>query len=120
MPRRPATSSTRRRTSLAGTRLMVSGSAMFSRAVRVSSRLESWKMKPSCSRRKRASFWLFIRVTSAPLMTTCPEVTASMVDTQLSSVDLPDPEAPMMPRKSPLFTVNETSLSARVTFERVP
>ena len=93
---------------------------MFSRAVRVSSRFESWKMNPSCSRRKRVSLSDFKRVTSAPLMTTLPLVTVSMVDTQLSSVDLPEPEAPIMPTNSPLFTVNDTSASARVTLLRLP
>ena len=78
---------------------------MFSRAVRVSSRLESWKMKPSCSRRKRVSLSCFSRVTSAPLITTLPLVTVSMVDTQLSSVDLPEPDAPMMPTNLSLIHI---------------
>ncbi|VWL90074.1 Uncharacterised protein [Collinsella intestinalis] len=77
-------------------------------------------MKPSCSRRKRVSLACFMRVTSAPLMTTLPLVTVSMVDTQLSRVDLPDPEAPMMPTNSPLSTAKDTSANARVTLLRLP
>ena len=69
---------------------------------------------------KRVSLADFIAVTSAPLTSTFPLVTASMVDTQLSSVDLPEPEAPMMPTNSPRITVNDTSASARVTLLREP
>ncbi len=50
---------------------------------------------------------------------TLPLVTVSMVDTQLSRVDLPDPEAPMMPTNSPLSTAKDTSANARVTFLRL-
>ena len=49
-----------------------------------------------------------------------PLVALSMVDTQLSNVDLPEPEAPMMPTNSPRLTVKLTSLSARVTLPSAP
>ena len=104
----------------AGSPFTVSASAMFSKPVSVSSRFESWKMKPSCSRRNFVSWRDFRRVTSSPLTSTAPPVTLSMVETQLSSVDLPEPEAPMMPTKSPFATVNETSRSACVTLLRLP
>lgn len=43
-----------------------------------------------------------------------------MVETQLSSVDLPEPEAPMIETNSPARTSNETSASARVTAPAEP
>ena len=88
MDRRAATSCTRVEISAEFTRAMVSGRAMFSRAVSVSSRLESWKIKPSSSRRNCESLACFMRVTSWPLMRIVPLVALSMVETQLSNVDL--------------------------------
>ena len=61
-----------------------------------------------------------MRVTSCPLMRMVPLVALSMVETQLSNVDLPEPEAPMMPTNSPRLTVKLTSLSARVTLPSAP
>ena len=120
MPRRAAVSSTRPSTSPAGTRAMVSGRATFSRAVRVSSRLEFWKMKPSFSRRNFVSERPRSPVTSRPPTSTWPLVGVSMVEMQLSSVDLPEPEAPMIETSSPAQTSNETSASARVVAPRPP
>ena len=57
---------------------------------------------------------------SSPFTSTLPLVTASIVETQLSSVDLPEPEAPMMPTNSPAATSNETSRRACVTLLRLP
>ena len=53
-------------------------------------------------------------VTSAPRTRPWPLVAVSMVETQLSSVDLPEPEAPMMPTNSPSRTSKLTSARARV------
>ncbi len=61
-----------------------------------------------------------MRVTSCPLMRMVPLVALSMVETQLSNVDLPEPEAPMMPTNSPRLTVKLASLSARVTLPSAP
>ena len=77
-------------------------------------------MNPSCSRRNLVSCWLLSLVTSSPFTITLPLVTLSMVETQLSNVDLPEPDAPMMPTKSPWLTVKETSRSACVTLLRLP
>ena len=114
MPRVDAMAIMRAEISPAGTRPMVRGSAMFSRQVSVSSRLEFWKTKPSSSRRKSAKARDFSFVTSCPLIKTVPEVGASMVAMQLSSVVLPEPDAPMMPTKSPFSADRLTPASARV------
>ena len=88
---------------------------MFSKPVSVSIRLESWKMKPSSSRRNFASSALRRRVMSRPPSVMAPDVTESMVATQFSSVDLPEPDGPMMATNSPLRTDSDTSSSAVVT-----
>ena len=93
---------------------------MFSKPVSVSSRLQSWKMKPSLSRRKRDRAAPRSAVTSVPSTVMEPEVGASMVETQLSSVVFPEPEAPMMPTNSPGRTSKLRSLRAVVRFPRLP
>ena len=110
-----AASCTRASISRAGIFWMVSASAMFSYAVSVSSRLESWKMKPSSSRLNRASSLPASDPTSRPPIWMLPLVGASMVARQLSSVDLPDPLGPMMPVNSPAATAKLTWSSACVT-----
>ena len=57
-------------------------------------------------------------VTSTPRTKTWPLVAESIVETQLSSVDLPEPEAPMMATNSPSLTSKETSARARVVAPR--
>ena len=93
---------------------------MFSKAVRVSSRLQSWKIKPSRSRRNRVSSFPFSFVSSRPSTRMEPEVGLSMVDTQFKRVVLPEPEAPMMPTNSPGRTSKLRSLRAVVRFPRLP
>ena len=75
----------------------VSGTAMFSRTVKLSKRKYSWKMKPRLFLRKSAdcswpsfSIWVF------PIII-CPLVGTSIVDKTFRRVVLPDPEAPMIP-----------------------
>ena len=99
---------------------MVSASAMFSKPVSVSSRLESWKMKPRSSRRNFANARERRPVMSRPSTRMCPLVTVSMVATQFSSVVLPEPDGPMMPTNSPGATSKLMSLMARVTESRLP
>ena len=94
--------------------------AMFSKAVRVSSRLQSWKIKPSRSRRNRVSSFPFRRVSSRPSTRMEPEVGLSMVDTQFKRVVLPEPEAPMMPTYSPASRDRSTPSRARVAAPRFP
>ena len=99
---------------------MVRARAIFSKAVRVSSSWQSWKMNPSRSRRKRETSRGFRPVISRPSTKMRPAVGASMVDTQLSRVLFPLPEAPMMPTNSPFSTEKLTSSMARVTLPRLP
>ena len=94
--------------------------AMFSKAVRVSSRLQSWKMKPRRSRRNRVRALPRIRVSSCPSMTMEPEVGLSMVDTQFNKVVLPEPEGPMIPTYSPSWTDRDTPSRALAAASRLP
>ena len=75
---------------------MVSARAMFSRTVNVSSKFESWKTNPSSSRRKRESSLDESVVMSRPATRMEPLVTTSIVDMQFKSVDLPEPDGPMI------------------------
>ena len=59
----------------AGSPLMVRASEMFSKPVSVSSRFESWKMKPKSSRRNFASWRFDMPVISRPPTMMCPLVT---------------------------------------------
>ena len=120
MPSSPAISRTRLSISPAGALTMDRARAMFSKAVRVSSRLQSWKMKPSRSRRNFASSLPFNFVSSRPSMTMEPEVGRSMVDTQLRRVVLPDPEGPITPTNSPASRDRDTPSRARVTAPPFP
>ena len=115
MPSVRAASRTRGSISRTGAFWMVSASAMFSYAVSVSSRFESWKMKPRSSRRNFASSLPASAVTSRPPTTMVPLDGLSMVARQFSSVDLPDPLGPMMPVNSPHATAKLTRSSACVT-----
>ena len=75
---------------------MDSAKAIFSKAVIVSSRLNSWKIKPSSSLRKsfKASPRRFVMF--FPSSKIFPVLTTSIVETQLRSVVFPLPLAPMM------------------------
>ena len=55
-----------------------------------------------------------MRETSVPASMMVPEVGASIVAMQLSSVDLPDPEGPMRATNSPAAMVRLMPLSACV------
>ena len=92
----------------------VSASAMFSKPVSVSSRLESWKMKPRSSRRNFANARERRPVMSRPSTRMCPLVTVSMVATQFSSVVLPEPDGPMTAMLSPARMAKFTWLSASI------
>ena len=93
---------------------------MFSKAVRVSSRLQSWKIKPSRSRRKRVSSLPRNLVSSCPSTWMEPEVGRSMVEMQFKRVVLPEPEAPMIPTYSPAARDRLTPSRARVAASRRP
>ena len=69
---------------------------MFSAAVMVGSRLNDWKMKPIRSRRSSVSALSLSEVISVSPRYTSPEVGRSRPASMCSSVDLPEPEGPMI------------------------
>ena len=84
------------------------GRVMFSRAVRVGSRLNAWKMKPILSRRSLVSCLSLSEPSSVSPMRTEPEEKVSRPATQCISVDLPDPEGPMIAVNSACRKSTET------------
>ena len=75
---------------------MVSGRVMFSAAFSVGSRLNVWKMKPILSRRSWVSARSLSVVISWPSIHTLPAVGLSRPARMCISVDLPEPDGPMM------------------------
>ena len=59
-------------------------------------------------------------VTSRPSTTIWPDVGRSMVEMQLSSVDLPEPDVPMIAMNSPVRTSKLTPSSAFVMAVPMP
>jgi hypothetical protein len=89
------------------------GNVMFSPAVSTGTRLNDWNTKPIRSRRIRVS-----PASSRPPMAcsptrTWPEVTASRPARQCISVDLPEPDGPMIAVKRPRSNSTLTPSSAR-------
>ena len=66
-----------------------------------SSRLKNWKIMPTCLRRNRAAPASDSMSTRSSPTRTEPEVGRSIPAMRLSSVDLPDPDGPMMATASP-------------------
>ncbi len=89
-----------------------SGSRMFSSAVRTGSRLNDWKMKPILSRRSSVSFLSSSEAISTPSMTTEPLVGRSRPARQCISVDLPEPDGPMIAAYRPAAKPTVTPASA--------
>ena len=69
---------------------------MFSRAVSVGTRLNAWKTKPIRSRRSSVIALSSSEPRSTSAESTSPEVSRSRPARQCSSVDLPDPDGPMI------------------------
>ncbi len=69
---------------------------MFSSAVSVGSRLNCWKMKPTLVRRSVVSPPSDSPVSRVSPMNTSPRVTESSPARQCMSVDLPEPDGPMI------------------------
>src|SRR6266851_580268 len=91
------------------------GTATFSCAVSVGSRLNCWKIKPISLRRKVVfSFWLS-RSMRMPKTSTSPLVASRIPASTLSSVVLPQPEGPTSSNSSPQCTEKSTSTSARTS-----
>ena len=76
---------------------------MFSTAVSVGTRLNAWKMKPMRSRRSCVSC-LSLSVAEVDVADEAPrrDVSVSRPATQCISVDLPEPDGPMMAVKRPV------------------
>lgn len=74
---------------------------MFSATVSVGMRLKAWKTKPMRSRRSRVSLRSSRALRSVSPMRAEPEVRVSSPAAQCISVDLPEPEGPMMAVKRP-------------------
>jgi hypothetical protein len=87
------------------------GSAMLSRASSTGSRLKDWKTNPIRWRRSLVSSSSRRRVSSVPPSHTSPVVAESRPARQCMSVDLPEPDGPMIAVNSP--AVNATSTPAR-------
>ena len=86
---------------------------MLASAVSVGSRLKAWKTKPTCSRRSSVSRVSSSVVRSVSPTQTCPLVTSSRPAAQCISVDLPDPDGPMIAVSSP--SAISTSTWSRAT-----
>jgi hypothetical protein len=85
---------------------------MFSSAVSVGSRLNCWKMNPTLSRRSWVRPRSFRVVSTVVPMRTSPLVTESRPARQCMSVDLPEPDGPMMAVNSPRLRSTLTPRSA--------
>ena len=85
---------------------------MFSSAVSTGIRLKNWKMKPSLSRRSLVRSPSSRSVISTPSSTTEPEVGRSSPARMCISVDLPEPDGPMIALKRPRSKATLTPASA--------
>ena len=85
---------------------------MFSSAFSTGSRLKVWKMKPIRSRRSWVSSLSSSPVSSIPSTRTVPEVGRSRPASVCISVDLPEPEGPMIAAKRPVGKPTLTPASA--------
>ena len=100
-PTRSSSSSARLRASARGVPTSSSGKQTFCSAVRCMSRLNCWKIMPMERRAARSSA-SGSRQRSLPSKITLPPVGRSSMLMQRTSVDLPAPLCPMMPKISPL------------------
>ncbi len=82
--------------------------------------MKDWNTKPMRSRRSRVSAVSFSPVRSVPARTTRPPVGRSRPAAHCSSVDLPDPEGPMIAVNDPLGMERVTSSRAVTEFGLVP
>jgi hypothetical protein len=93
---------------------------MFSRAVSVWIRLKAWKMKPTLRRRS------FVRSASlsdssvSPPICELPSVSRSRPAMQCMSVDLPEPDGPMMAVNPPRCSSKSMPSIARTAVSPLP
>ena len=93
---------------------------MFSLALSVGSRLNCWKTKPILSRRSSVSCFSVSRVMSTSPMNACPELRRSSPAAHCMSVDLPDPDGPMIAVNRPGSKPTVTPSSARTSASPEP
>ena len=96
------------------------GSSTFSSALVRASRLNPWNTKPSFWLRIAASSFLPSPSTRAPSSVYDPDVGVSRQPSRFISVDLPEPEAPMMASSSPRLTARSTAHKACTAFVPLP
>ncbi len=96
------------------------GRVMFSHAVSVGNRLNAWKTKPIRSRRSRVRCLSLRAVISLSPIQTCPPEAVSRPAMQCISVDLPDPDGPMIATNSPRATDTSTASSATTRISPEP
>src|SRR4051812_35768632 len=97
-----------------------SGSTMFSRASRTGRRLNDWNTNPTRSRRSSVSLRSSSFVISTPSSTTEPDVGRSSPARMCISVDLPEPDGPMMAVKRLCGKPTVTPSSARTAASPSP
>ena len=93
---------------------------MFSAAVMVGSRLNDWKMNPIRSRRSSVRALSLSELMSVSPRNTWPEVGRSSPASMCSSVDLPEPEGPMIAVNWPSTRPTLTSSSAVTVASPLP
>ncbi len=86
----------------------MSGSSTLRSASERGSRLKVWKTKPISRLRMSASSSSTIAATSLPLNSYRPDVGVSRQPSMFISVDLPEPDGPMMARYSLRWMLSET------------
>src|SRR5580658_10222030 len=94
----------------------MSGSSTLCRAVARASRLKVWNTKPISLLRMRASSSSSSSLTSWLLSQYLPLVGVSRQPIRFISVDLPDPDGPMMATYSPRFMVMSTPETAWISW----
>ena len=97
-----------------------SGSSTLDSALVRGIRLNAWNTNPIRRLRTRASCRSVNRLTSTPSSRYRPEVGMSRHPRMFISVDLPEPDEPMMARYSPRRTVNDIPRSACTSVSPIP
>ena len=93
---------------------------MFSSAVSIGSRLKNWKMKPTWRRRSFVSPVSPSVPSGVPSIHTSPAVGRSSPASRCMSVDLPEPDGPMIAVSSPSATETETPRRASTAVSPAP
>ena len=96
------------------------GSVMFSSAVSVGIRLYDWNTKPMRSRRRSVSSLSDSEPSATSPTKTSPDVRSSSPAAQCMSVDLPEPDGPMIAVNRPAANSTVTSSMARTAVSPEP